>query len=107
MTTNKLDLDPVHLGESTEDDPVAVTIIRGSDGKPQALFLPRSISRLTPDGKQAIADLQSVVAQLQKLQLLLDAAVAEAREAGASWEAIGWSVGTTGNAAMRRWKQDE
>ena len=32
-----------------------------------------------------------------------DELVAEARSAGLSWAVIGWSVGTTGEAARQRW----
>lgn len=67
------------------------------------LMLPTAVRRLDDEGLDLVAHLQSVVARISEDQYHLDGLVAAAREGGLSWAVIGWSVGTTGEAARQRW----
>jgi hypothetical protein len=73
------------------------------DGRAAAFFAPRAYKRLTQEGQAVLAGLQEISAQIHQMQGHLDEHVLEAREAGASWDLIGWSVGTTGEGARQRW----
>jgi hypothetical protein len=50
-----------------------------------------------------LGHLQELAGIVRATQLGIAETVQEARSAGASWDAIGWSVGTTGEAARQRW----
>lgn len=73
------------------------------DGRAAAFFTPRAYKRLNDEAQQVIADLQAIAGQMHALQGHLDEHVTEARSLGASWDLIGWSVGTTGEGARKRW----
>lgn len=87
-----------------DDDNVEVQIIKTALGR--AVIVPRSLSRLTGGALEAIADVQLVAAEIQAQGDQLEVFVREARDHGASWAAIGWSVGTSGEAARQRWGDD-
>jgi hypothetical protein len=73
------------------------------DGRAAAFFAPRAYKRLNDEGQQVLGALQSIAAQIHEMQGHLDEHVLEARELGASWDLIAWSVGTTGEGARKRW----
>jgi hypothetical protein len=87
----------------TEQGPVSV--VRNADGSAffKPAIPPRAWHRLMPEAREVIANVQSIAAQIHEMQGHLGMHVLEAREMGASWDVIGWSVGTTGNAARQRW----
>jgi hypothetical protein len=95
-------------GHELEDGDDVVIMARGSeaDGLRRAAILPRSVSRLSGDAFDAVAELQRLGRMLQDVAAHIDQAVDEARECGASWNAIGWSLGTSGEAARQRWGSD-
>lgn len=66
-------------------------------------FTPRALKRLNAEGREGIAALQQIAAGIGEAQLHLEEHVQWVRQAGASWDLIGWSVGTTGEAARQRW----
>ncbi len=68
---------------------------------------PRAWDRLTDEGQFNVAQLQKAAAQLHKLQGELYDHVRAARAAGVSWALVGWSIGTTGEAARQRFGEDE
>ena len=63
---------------------------------------PRSWHRLNGDGQDAVAHLQTLAAQIHEMQGHLELHVQDARDLGISWDLIGWSIGTTGEAARQR-----
>lgn len=73
------------------------------DGRAAAFFAPRAYKRLAREGQLVLSSLQQIAAQIHEMQGHLDQHVLEARDAGASWDLIGWSVGTTGEGARQRW----
>lgn len=90
----------VRLGVE-DGGPVAVR--RLPDGR--ALLLP-AVTRgrqLSPDGLDVLADVQGSVRRLQAERQALDELVGVAREAGVSWNLIGFSVGITAQSARERW----
>jgi hypothetical protein len=80
-----------------------VEIRKTADGR--AVMLPRSPNRRNLNGEalEVLADLQGVVRDLAKLRDELDELVQEARETGAPWVLIGFSVGMGDEAARKRW----
>lgn len=98
------DLEPTNVGNDDHDDePVAV--VRGS--RLRAAFVPASVSRLDDDQVAILADLQHVVLEIADRQDAVARLVADARSEGCSWAAIGWSIGTSGEAARQRFGSDE
>lgn len=85
-------------GEDFDGD---VTVTRRGDGT--AFILPTAVRRLDEDGVEIVAALQEHTAAISEMQAHFDDLVAEARAAGLSWSVIGWSIGTTGEAARQRW----
>jgi hypothetical protein len=86
------------IGEEYRDGPVNVTM--ASDGR--AVLLPSSFEPAYGD-VDLLADVQASVRAIRRQRDQLDAAVMHARVAGLSWATIGFSVGTTGEAARQRW----
>jgi hypothetical protein len=82
----------------------AVEVVKTSTG--EAFFRPavrpRSWDRLGEEGQYVLAGLQGIAAQIHEMQGHLEEHVLEARELGASWDLIGWSIGTTGEAVRQR-----
>jgi hypothetical protein len=64
---------------------------------------PRSVKALKARDRQAVSDLVSVTGAIHDAQRKQVVAVRSLRSAGVSWGAIGWAVGTTGEAARQRW----
>ena len=83
----------------------AVQIVRTSDG--EAFFRParrpRAWDWMGEEGQSLMSGLQHIAAEIHEMQGHLERHVLEARKIGASWDLIGWSVGTTGDAARQRW----
>lgn len=65
--------------------------------------LPRSVRSLPEGARETFGVLRVAVAQLQDLEDHRDELVARLRSQGVSWSAIGWAVGTSGEAARKRW----
>jgi hypothetical protein len=94
------------VGEGTLDPFDHVEIRKSSDGV--AVALPRSGSskrRLNGDALDVLADVQGVVRRIQRDRATLDELVAEARKYGCPWTLLGFSVGTTAEAARKRWTE--
>ncbi len=66
-------------------------------------IVPRSVAGLTGQAKVRVEQLQALAVERALLAGRIDAAALAARKAGASWSGIGWAVGTTGQAARKRW----
>ena len=97
------DLDPVHVGNEEHDDE-AVAVMRG---QLHAAFVPVSIGRLDDDQVSLLGALQHIVLEIADRHDQLERLVAEARGEGISWSAIGWSIGTTGEGARKRYADVE
>ncbi len=68
-----------------------------------AYVIPRSIARLSGPAEELVHHLQHLAITRQELEDAIAEAVLDGRHLGVSWSAIGWSVGTTGEAARQRW----
>lgn len=64
---------------------------------------PLSVRRLGTEALSALSELQRLVLERQRLSEQIDGQVGKLRDAGASWGAVSWAVGTTGEAARQRW----
>ena len=82
---------------------VTVRVVTDSNGVRSAVLVPVAFARLSQEAVEVVADLQRSALELRALRDRVEALVIEARDAGASWAVIGWSVGTTGDAANKRW----
>lgn len=82
---------------------VQVRIRTGHDGERTTVIVPRAFARLSQEATEVVSDLQRKALQLQEIREQVEELVLVAREVGASWDVIGWSVGTTGRAAHQRW----
>jgi len=90
-------------GPGVEPDALGlgVEIRRTAEG--HGVLVPRALGRLTGEAAEIAAELQAIALHRAELLRLLGEAIADAREAGVSWSVIGWCVGTTGDAANKRW----
>lgn len=90
-------------GPGTDPDALGlgVTIARTVDG--HAYFRPRYIMSLSEEAAAVVAALQRAAIHRSEIDASIDGLVEDLRDLGASWAAIGWSVGTTGEAARQRW----
>jgi len=98
------DLEPMR-DEVASRDGVQVRVAVAADGKRSAVIVPRAFARLSEEGMEVVSDLQRKALALHDLRDEVEALVIEAREAGASWGVIGWSVGTSDQAARQRWSE--
>jgi len=83
-----------------------VEVAKTAEGLP--VLLPRTAGarRLGGEKLEVLADVQAVARRIEEARERLDALVAEARDLGVPWSLIGFSVGTTGEAARQRWTDD-
>lgn len=90
-------------GEGTDLGEVAdgVEIRRGDDGGPY--LAPRSVRGLRGEAAVRVGELQRLAFDRQRVEDAIGELVDQLRTLGVSWSAIGWSVGTTGEAARQRW----
>lgn len=69
--------------------------------------LPRSVARLGPASREQVRELVLISSELEERRRRQSWLVALLRAAGVAWSAIGWSVGTSGEAARQRWGSDQ
>lgn len=81
-------------------EPVASTPVQRSAVAP---WRPRGYDALGEKGWAAGARLQEATAALRGLEQQRAEEVARLRALGASWAVVGWLVGTSGEAARKRW----
>lgn len=86
----------------TDFDVDDVAVLIGSDGS--ASILPASLKRLDPDARAAIMAVARRADELRHMLDHLHDAVDHARDLGASWSAVGWVLGTTGEGARKRFR---
>lgn len=96
------DLEPMGDGKAAAKG-VQVRTITDSEGRRSAVIVPVAFARLSQEAVEVVADLQRETLRLQEIRDRIEALVIEARTVGASWDVIGWSVGTTGQASRQRW----
>lgn len=87
----------------TETGPVEVVKTGTGEAFFRPSIAPRAWGRLSPEAQDVAAGVQRIAAQIHEMQGHLEMHVLELRELGASWDVIGWCVGTSGNAARQRW----
>ncbi len=90
-------------GERTDLDLVADGVSISRTGSGHGVLVPRSIGRLSGQALEAAAELQDLANLRARVASQVDEAVQAAREEGLSWGAIGWSLGTSAQAAQKRW----
>jgi len=93
--------DHLGIGRTHREEDGDVGITRTPEGG--LVILPVSVRRLTGEALEVASDIQAVAAEIGALQERLTEGVAYGRQVGLSWGVIGWSVGTTGDAARKRW----
>jgi hypothetical protein len=92
-------------GDRTDPVLAAEGVMVRRTGSGAALLVPRAVSGLTGDAADVVAELQTFVLHRYEVEEAITTMVAEAREYGVSWSVIGWSVGTTAEAARQRWSE--
>lgn len=65
--------------------------------------VPRAVERLSAVDRAAVRALQEVTVELRERERAQADLVGELRGQGLPWAAIGWAVGTSGEAARQRW----
>ena len=78
--------------------------MRTGDGV--GVVLPRAVRGLRGEALEAAAELQRVAVQRSELDEAMGHLAGHLRDLGVSWGVIGWSVGTTSQAAQKRWGKD-
>lgn len=96
--------DDVPMG-GPEDDGGPVAIVRTAEGK--AVVVPGTVTRLRGEALWAFGRVELAALKRAEAQLEIEAGVHAARAQGVSWAALGWAVGTTGEAARKRWGVDD
>lgn len=106
MATKVIDWD-IQIGDPQypfgSEEGVVLKMAKGTDGLNHAAMLPSALAKASPELVVVLSELQHTAAEIQRLVGKLDDLVPEARDLGASWESIGWCVGTTGSAVRQRW----
>ena len=97
--------DEVGVGRAHTEQDGDVRVIRTPDGG--VVMLPASVRRLKGEQLEVASQVQALAAEIGRLQDHLGEAVDWGRQIGLSWGVIGWSVGTTGDAARKRWGVDK
>ncbi len=98
------DLDDVAEVGNDEHEGEAVAVVRGAGGALAFLPMPPAgLERLSGEGIADVAALQQAVMARRELLHQVDVLVESLRLRGASWGVIGWSVGTSAEAARQRW----
>lgn len=72
-------------------------------GNRSAAFLPVSISRHSREVIDLAGDLQQASERVRAAVADVEVLVWEARQAGLSWDAIGWCTGVVGRTASEKW----
>jgi hypothetical protein len=91
-------------GLGADDDFAGVAVVTGSGGAVAFVPIPPAgVARLGPDAVALVSALQRSVIERRELLRKMDGLVEELRELGVSWNVIGWSVGTSAEAARQRW----
>lgn len=67
------------------------------------VIAPRSVEQLPAWQREKLEELTAVAVRLRLVERERDELVIRLREKGVSWSALGWAVGTTGEAARQRW----
>ena len=88
-------------GLETDYDDEDVLVMKDDLGR--ASVVPRSLRKLDPEIRQEVRGLMDAAMRVQDAQDDVGARVAELRDQGVPWSAIGWAVGTSGDAARKRW----
>lgn len=92
--------DPL-AGDGTDFDGEDVLVMRDEFGR--LAVVPRALRNLDPELRQVVRGLQEAAEAVQAAQEAVAEGVSDARDQGLSWASIGWALGTTGEAARKRW----
>jgi DNA-binding IclR family transcriptional regulator len=75
-------------------------------GSGRAMVVPAAARRLKGHAAELVAELQMSALLAQELRQHIDELVPAARANGVSWNMIGWCLGISGVAAMKRYGAD-
>jgi hypothetical protein len=95
--------DRSEVGGEGVDEFKSVELAFGPHGAVFVPIPPVGIARLHRDAVARLGHLQDAVMQRRQLLDEIDDHVAELRALNVSWNIIGWSVGTSAEAARQRW----
>lgn len=90
----------------TEEGPVEVVQAPSGGAYFRPAIRPKAWDRLSPGAQDEMAELQLLAAKIHELQGDLEERALSVRRRGASWALIGWALGTSGQAAQKRWGGD-
>lgn len=82
----------------------SLSVVRTGEG--HVLLLPSAYRRMNGEQREIVAELQDIAATMARLSEELEEIVGQARDAGISWDMVGWSIGRTGRAASMRFGGD-
>ena len=71
-------------------------------GQQHAVVVPRTVQRLSGEAAEVLYEIQRDALEIEKRRDHISELVPLARDLGVSWSAIGWSIGTTPQAAQQR-----
>lgn len=91
------------LGTVDVEEDLAVVVRTTPEGERVVVIVPKSVQRLSEEAHHYVSEMQRRVALIGEMRDELDVLAVEARDAGASWGAIGWSTGMSPQAARKRW----
>ena len=96
--------DPEIANEVGTDDFTRASIVRSPSGSSYFQPVePSGLARLSDSAQEHLAQLQRLVLERQELLHQINDLIPELRYQGVSWGLIGWSVGTSSEAARQRW----
>lgn len=90
-------------GNDDQDVADGVTVTLDSAGI--AALRPVAFDRMTPEARALASDMLRNTGQQRQLSAELEEMVAHARRHGMSWNSIGWCVGTSAQAAQKRFSE--
>lgn len=97
------DSDDLGMSKETPDGGVEIRTRTNELGKRTAVMVPRSLRALDADTHDLAVELQRHVIAIEQARQAVDEIVPLLREAGVSWDAIGWLTGMVGRSAQNRW----
>lgn len=97
------DSDALGMSEEMPDGGVEIRVRTDELGKRSAVMVPRSLRALDSETHDLAVELQRHIMAIDQARQAVDEIVPLLREAGVSWDGIGWLTGMVGRSAQNRW----
>lgn len=97
------DSDDLGMSKETPDGGIEIRVLTDSEGVRSAVMVPRSLRTLDEETHGLAVELQRHVMDIDRARQAIDEIVPQLRDAGVSWDAIGWLTGMVGRSAQNRW----